>query len=124
LQLAVSTLLFRKEVYIVQKVLVLSVINLFIYTPTQISLFKMSQTYLSFRFGLLLTFFLLLAAFFIVTFHWQTFFIQSPATELEYNHFVKNFPSISPITFDSTEFTGDELFREEKSFTTTGQLDS
>ena len=121
MQLAVSTLLFRKEVYIVQKVLVLSVINLFIYTPTQISLFKMSQTYLSFRFGLLLTFFLLLAAFFIVMSHWQILFISSPPAELEYNHYsLKNFPTISPITFDSAEYTGDELFREEKSFASTG----
>ena len=83
----------------------------------------MSQSYLSFRFGL--TFFLFLAAFFIVTFHWQTLFISSPAIELEYNHHsIKNFPSISPITLDSAEFIGDELFREEKSFASTGQLDS
>ena len=83
----------------------------------------MSQTYLFFRFGLL-TFFLLLATFSIVTFHWQIFFTSPPA-ELEYNHHsIKNFPSISPITFDSTEFSGDEIFRGEKSFTSTGQLDS
>jgi len=79
----------------------------------------MSQTYLFVRFGFLFTF-LLVTAVFMITFHWQTF-MSSPA-ELEYNnnHSMKNFPSISPITFDSTEFTGDELFREEKSFTSTG----
>jgi hypothetical protein len=51
-------------------------------------------------------------------FHWQTFSSQA---ELKYNsNSIKNFPSISPI-FSSTEFTGDELFRQEKSSSSTGK---
>ena len=79
----------------------------------------MSQTYLFVRFGFLFTF-LFVAAVFMVMVHWQTSFVISPA-ELDFNNrSVKKFPSISPITFDSAEYTGDELFREEKSFASTG----
>jgi hypothetical protein len=50
----------------------------------------------------------------IMFFYWQKLFISS-STELESNHSIQNFPTISP-TFDSAEFTAD-VFREEESFT-------
>jgi len=82
----------------------------------------MSQTHFYFCFGLF-TFFLLVV--FMVTFHWKAPLLFSSTAELEFTHSesLKNFPSLSPTTFDSIQFTGDELFHEEKSFTSTGELE-